>query len=310
MITEKSDAEAWDVLFEPTMDEVAAMVSHLSDRFSPLQFRVLTGVSSANWSMIAAGKRECDKLVKRVIWFMYMLDSCPDKLLSAFTSGEAIFMWGKNITHIPKLSKMSSLERLKALEQYIALIKKKNRAYSIDEIAVVCHVSPGQAATACKRLKYRTATHNVADVYVAGSRWYSMDWRKSAVELSKIWNIKVTTVRAARTRIEQMPAALVARNIYRSKNAKVQWFYPLWDDAKQIEVHAELVRLKENSEKKVDSMANRELQVLQNVKSNTENGQPSGDCVPGHTGEPIIPGSNASPGPHQNVDDQRGSAPV
>jgi hypothetical protein len=293
------------------MEEFAAMVSHLSDRFTQQQFRLLTGVSAGHWPLVAAGKRECDKLVKRVIWFMYMLDTCPDKLLSAFTSVEAIFMWGKSLTKIPKLSEMSATEKLKVLDDYIRLIKNKNRAYSIDEIAVACHVSPGQVAKACEKLRYRTAKHNVSDVYVAGSRWYDMDWRKSAVELSKRWNIKLSAVRAARTRIEQMPAVLAARNIYRSKNAKPQYYFHLWDDVKQVEVYNELKRLKENSIKNVDKMANRELLVIQTNEKNTEQfGKQAGNDVQADPGEPGLSGGDGSSRPPQDVDDQRGAAPV
>jgi hypothetical protein len=309
MANTNSDAELWDTCFEPNMDEFAAMVSHLSDRFTPQHFRLLTGISAGHWALVAAGKRECDKLVKRVVWFMYMLDTCPDKLLSAFTSTEAIFMWGKNLTHIPKLKEMCAAEKLRVMEDYIRLIKTKNRAYSIDEIAVTCHVSPGQVVKACKRLHYRTGLHNVADVYVAGSRWYDMDWRKSAVELSRQWNIKLSAVQAARNKLVAMPVVIAARNIYRSKNARFLWFYHLWDDVKQIEVQQEAERLKAASIISVDKMANRELPVLQQHESNTGQVEEkaAGD-VPDHAGECHVPATDGGAGPSQIVDDQRGAA--
>ena len=309
MSKEKKDSALWDALYEPKMGEVAAMVNHLSDRFTPAQFRILTGIHEGQWPMIASGKRECDKLVKRVIWFLYMLDTAPDKLLR---DPESIFMWGKNLQEIPKLNDLTVREKEAAMVEYIKLIRRKRRDYSVDEIAQTCKVSAGLVKKVCDRLKFKTASHNLSDVYVPGSRWYRLDWRKSAVDLSKQFNIKLTTVRSARTRLAQLPAPILARNIFRTKGSNFDWFWPLLDELKQREVHHEAEKLRQEVIKSLDKHANSVLSVLRNdEKRNTTDRSRAAQkarCNELHADapKPDVPSADEGPGHQYDVGNQPG----
>lgn len=311
MSNEKSDSATWDLLFEPKMSEVAGMVSHLSDRFTPEQFRLLTGTTMSTWPLIASGKRDCDKLVKRVIWFLYMLDTAPDKILR---DPESIFMWGKNIQEIPKLSDLTVKEKEAVMVEYIKMIRRKRRDYSVDEIAYACKVTPGLAKKVCDRLKYKTFDHNLSDVYTPGSRWYRMDWRKTAVQLSGITGIKLTTIRAARTRLAKMPAPIAARNIFRSKDAKFDWFWHLWDELKQKEVHHEAELLRQAAIKALDKTTDPVVSVIRNDEKQFENARSRAEKARHHqlcpdASKPDVPSTHEGAGPQHLMDDQPSPRP-
>lgn len=259
----------WNTLYEPDCDEVAAMVAHLADRITAAEWQSLTGLSAKAWTLVAAGKRECDQVIKRVIWFLYMRDTRPDQLGNM----ETVFMWGKSEGALPKLSKLSAPEREAVLRDYIRMLKNKNRRYSAEEIAETCKVSTAMVLRACTNLRYKAEKHDLSDVYVAGSKWYRVDWRMTCREIAERHSIKLTTVRAARERMVHLPAEVAARNILHTLDSRWHYFWCLWDEYKQAQVLHVGRQLQEEWKKKVDSYAQSELRVIQHEHEKTTDDQ-------------------------------------
>lgn len=235
----------FNTLYEPTSDEFAGMVTALLSFYNDNDLALLTDTTPSLWRRYACGKLEPCRLVKRAIWLLYMVHEHPGRLVN---NKMTLFTWGKNCGALPKLSQLTVAERRKLAANFVAHIKSRGMNYSAEEIAALCGVPLAVVREACQACGYSPTQHDIIDVYTAGSVWYKMDWRKSDERLARDHKLTPGAIALARRRLSEMPSAIVAANIYHTEGSDFDWFWCLWNDAKQIEVYNAALNLKSKSE--------------------------------------------------------------
>jgi DNA-binding transcriptional regulator YiaG len=209
---------ALDLAFRPTRDEVAGMIDELCrcKKWTRGTLAAILGISPDQLRAWEMERAEVSRPSARLIWFLYTLNTAPEKALSL----EQILSWGKAQSPLPSGSrkklppgtKQAAQEWIKAWKGYRLTAKHIAEQFRTSE--QTAHAwARGIGYRLADRRRSRFQKKRTPSYLKPGSVFLKQDWSLSDVEIAERIGSKSDYVKYIRLQYRKMPIAVLKRQL-------------------------------------------------------------------------------------------------